>query len=82
MAFFQIARNANAANNVLELKSVLTRSLFVAEQIQRESDEMTELQIQTHYGFSGTQAAWLATISGVVAALNAAAVENYISQLG
>ena len=81
MAFFQIDRNANAANNVLELKSVLTRSLFVAEQIQRESDEMTELQIQTHYGFSGTQAAWLVTIGGVVTALNAVAVENYISQL-
>ena len=80
--FFVIDRNANSANNVMSLKSSLVASLNTALQIQRESGEMTEAQIQSHYGFSGTQAQWDATINGVVTALEAAAVENYISQLG
>lgn len=80
--FFQIDRNANSANNVMQLKSALVSSLNTALQIQRESAEMTEVQIQDHYGFSGTQAQWTTTINGVVTALQATAVDNYISQLG
>lgn len=80
--FFQIDRNANSANNVMQLKSALVSSLNTALQIQRESAEMTEVQIQDHYGFSGTQAQWTTTINGVVTALQVTAVDNYISQLG
>jgi hypothetical protein len=83
MAFFPVDRNANASNNVLEMKSILVRGIAVAEQLQRESAEMTEAQIQAQYGLTGlTQAAWNTTINGLVTALQAAAVENYISQLG
>lgn len=82
MAFFPIDRNANSANNVLELKSVLVRALTVSEQLQRESGEMTEAQMQAQYGITATQAQWNATINGVVTALEAAAVDNFISQLG
>jgi hypothetical protein len=83
MAFFPIDRNANAANNVLELKSVLVRAIAVAEQLQRESAEMTEAQMQAQYGLTGlTQAQWNTTINGLVTALAATAVDNYISQLG
>lgn len=82
MAFFPIDRNANSANNVLSLKSTLVASLNTALQIQRESVEMTEVQILAHYGFGGTQAQWNTTINGVVTALQAAAIENCISQLG
>ena len=80
--FFPINRNANNANNILELKSVLVRALTVAEQLQRESGEMTEAQMQAQYGIDATQAQWDTTINGVVTALQATAVENYISQLG
>ena len=80
--FFVIDRNANSANKVMGLKSSLVASLVEARQIQRESAEMTEAQIQSHYGFSGTEAQWNTTINGVVTALEAQAVENYISQLG
>ena len=82
MAFFVINRSANSAHKVLSLKSALVSSLDEALQIQRESVEMTEAQIQAHYGFTGTQTQWNTTINGVVTALQAAAVENYISQLG
>jgi hypothetical protein len=82
MAFFQIDRNADSANKVLSLKSALVSALVEAEQVQRESSEMTEVQVQIHYGFSGTQTQWNTTINGVVTALGAAAIENYISQLG
>ena len=80
--FFVIDRNANSSNKVLGLKSSLVASLVEARQVQRESGQMTEAQIQAHYGFSGTEAQWNTTIDGVVTALEAAAVENYISQLG
>ena len=82
MSFFPINRDANGASNVLNLKSNLVGALVVAQQMQRESGEMTEVQIQSHYGFGGTQAQWNNTINGVVTALQAAAVENYMSQLG
>lgn len=80
--FFPINRNANSANNLLELKSVLVRALTVAEQLQRESGEMTEAQMQAQYGITATQAQWDATVDGVVTALGATAVQNFISQLG
>ncbi|MCK5613040.1 hypothetical protein KAR91_64805 [Candidatus Pacearchaeota archaeon] len=82
MPFYPVERNANAASKVLSLKSSLVSALVESRQIQLESAEMTEIQIQTHYGFGGTQAEWLVTIDGVVTALEAAAIENYISQLG
>ena len=80
--FFPINRAADGAVNVFNLKSPLIRALDVASQIQRESAEMTEAQIQAHYGFDGTQTQWNATINGVVTALGATAVQNFISQLG
>ena len=82
MAFFVIDRNANAAQLPLNGKSTLVSARNNFEQMQRESAEMTEAQIQSHYGFPGTAAQWNVTIDGIVTALNVAAVDNYISQLG
>ena len=50
MAFYPIDRNANSAQNVLNGKSSLVASLNTFLQIQRESAEMTEVQVQSHYG--------------------------------
>ena len=83
MAFNEINRNSPAANNVLELKSVLVRAVALSEQLQREAAELNDAQIGTHYGVPViTQAQWATTIDGIVTALNVAAVDNYISQLG
>ena len=82
MAFFPIDRNANSSNNVLELKSILVRGLAVAEQLQRESAEMTEAQMQAQYGITATTAEWNGVLNGVVTAMQAAAIETYISSLG
>jgi flagellar hook-basal body complex protein FliE len=82
MAFFPIDRNANSSNNVLEMKSILVRGLAVAEQMQRESGEMTEAQMQAQYGITATTAEWNGVLNGVVTAMQAAAIETYISSLG
>ena len=82
MAFFPIDRNANSSNNVLEMKSILVRGIAVAEQMQKETAQMTEIQMQTQYGITATAAQWDSVLSGVVTALQAAAVETYISSLG
>lgn len=82
MAFFPIDRNANSANNVLELKSILVRALAVSEQLQRETAEMTEAQMQAQYGITATQAQWNGVLNGVVTAIQAAAIDTYISSLG
>jgi len=82
MAFFPIDRNAAASNNVLEMKSILVRGLAVAEQMQRETAQMTEIQMQAQYGITATTAQWNGVLNGVVTALQAAAVETYISSLG
>jgi len=82
MAFFPIDRNAPASNNVLEMKSILVRGIAVAEQMQKETAQMTEIQMQAQYGITATTAQWDAVLDGVVTALQAAAVETYISSLG
>ena len=83
MAFNEINRNAPAANNVLELKSVLARAVALSEQLQREAAEVDDAQISAHYGVPVvTGAQWTTTINGIVTAVNATAVLNYISQLG
>ena len=83
MAFNEINRNAPAANNVLELKSVLVRAVALSEQLQREAAEVDDAQISSHYGVPViTGAQWATTINGIVTALDVAAVDNYISQLG
>jgi hypothetical protein len=82
MAYYELSPSAPGRQTPLGLKANLVSALNAAKQIQRESAEMTETQIQSHFGFSGTQAAWNATIDGVVTALEAAAVDNLISQIG
>ena len=88
MSFFPVNRNAPASNNVLELKSILVRGIAVAEQMQRETAQMTEAQMQSQYGITATAAQWDAVLSGteqdpgVVLILQMAAVETYISSLG
>jgi len=82
MAFFPVDRNAAASNNVIELKSILVRGLAVAEQMQRETDQMTEAQMQAQFGITATSAQWDAVLDGVVLAMQAAAIETYISSLG
>ena len=82
MAFFPINRNANSSNNVLEMKSILVRGIAVAEQMQKETAQMTEAQMQAQYGITATTAQWNSVLNGVVTALQATAVETYISSLG
>ena len=82
MAHFALSASAPQRTDALGLKSNLVTALNIALQIQRETLEMTEAQIQTQYGFSGSQAVWQTTINGIVTALQAAAVTNYISKLG
>jgi hypothetical protein len=84
MAFFQIDRNANSANNVIQLKSALIQALATAQQIQRETANMTQAQVESHYGLPPELliATWGTTVDGVVTSLEVAAVDNYISQLG
>ena len=83
MAFNEINRNAPAANNVLELKSVLVRAVQLSEQLQREAAEVNDAQISSHYGVPNvTGAQWTVTINVIVTALDVAAVNNYISHLG
>ena len=85
MSFFPVNRNAAASNNVLELKSILVRGIAVAEQMQRETAQMTEAQMQSQYGITATSAQWDAVLDGVVLALQdveTGSVETYISSLG
>ena len=82
MTYFALSASAPQRTNALGLKSNLVTALNIALQVQRETSEMTEVQIQDQYGFSGTQAQWTATINGIVTALQATAIENFISQIG
>ena len=85
MSFFPVNRNAPASNNVLELKSILVRGIAVAEQMQRETAQMTEAQMQSQYGITATSVQWDAVLDGVVLALQdveTGSVETYISSLG
>jgi hypothetical protein len=85
MAFFPVDRNANGARNVLASKSALVSALAEFDQLKAMSDEMTQAQIESYFGLEVgaiTLAAWKTTVNGVVTALEAAAVENFISQLG
>jgi len=82
MAYFDIDRTKDKATDLLTVKSALVNALNIANQVQREVDEMNDAEVSENYGFPGTQAILKASIDGIATAINNVDIITYISQLG
>lgn len=79
--FYELA-DSPSRQDVLQLKANLVQAKALVTQIQREKGNMTQAQVQSRYGFSGTQAQFDAVIDGAAAAASSAAVLQIISNVG
>ena len=68
--------------DVLQLKANLVQAKAIVTQIQREKGNMTEAQVQSRYGFTGTQAQFDSVIDGAAAALADPAILQIVSNVG
>ena len=82
MAFFIINTNATGARDLRSLISYLVNGQDTAEKLATMIGNMSDAQVQSYFGFTGTKSDLQTTINGVVTALDVAAVDNLTGKVG
>ena len=83
MAYIIATGNTPQTQRVRELKDALILAYNAAARINRELDQMSDVQVTEQYGIpSGSVAVFRTTIDEALASLTSTAVTNVISSLG